>query len=101
MKFTHKIKVAIVASVASLAIAGAAFAYFTTTGAGIGVTAPSAPAPPGAVTARLPPTCCTRERRLPVTFTVDNPSDWPPVRERRSHLVSITTPDVGPPCAAS
>ena len=31
MKFTHKIKVAIVGSVASLAIAGAAFAYFTTT----------------------------------------------------------------------
>ena len=92
MKFTHKIKVAIVASVASLAIAGAAFAYFTTTGAGTGdgdVGTSSALVLYGVVTDVLYP-----GTESEVTFTVDNNSEGHQ-NLNDIHLVSITTPAVG------
>lgn len=72
MKLTHKIKVAVVASVATVAIAGAAFAYFTTTGTGSGsgsVGTSSVVTITGTVTNALYPGTSS-----PVTFSVNNPS---------------------------
>ena len=91
MKFTHKIKVAIVASVASLAIAGAAFAYFTSTGAGdgTGTTGTSTALVLHGTVARP----CTREPTSTVTFTVDNSSTGHQFLNT-IHLDSVTTDDV-------
>jgi hypothetical protein len=72
MRFSRKIKVALGATVASVAIAGAAFAYFTTTGAGTGTgstgTSTALVIHGTAATPLYPGTSST------VNFTVDNPS---------------------------
>jgi hypothetical protein len=72
MKISRKVKVALGATVASLAIAGSAFAYFTTTGAGTGAgtvgTGTALVIHGTAATALYPGTSSV------VTFTADNAS---------------------------
>jgi len=72
MRLSHKIKVALGATVATAAISGAAFAYFTTTGDGTGTgtagTSTALVIHGTAATTLYPGTSST------VTFTVDNAS---------------------------
>lgn len=72
MRLSHKLKVALGATVATVAISGAAFAYFTTTGAGTGSgttgTSSALTIHGIAATTLYPGTSST------VSFTVDNPS---------------------------
>ena len=94
MQLTHKIKVAIVASVASLAIAGAAFAYFTTTGGGEGegtVGTSTALVLTGTVEDLLYPGTESQ-----VTFTVDNASTGHQFLTT-IHLDGVTTDNVACP----
>lgn len=91
MQFTHKVKVAIVASVATLAIAGAAFAYFTTTGSGTGsgtTGTATAMALHGVVTDTMYP-----GTESEVTFTIDN--DSPGHQLLNTITLTNVTTDVG------
>lgn len=72
MHMSHKLKVGLGATVAAVAISGAAFAYFTTTGDGTGsgtTGASSALVIHGTAATTLYPAASST-----VTFTVDNPS---------------------------
>lgn len=88
MKRSRKILVAMVAGVASLAIAGAAFAYFTTTGSGTGTGSTgtsSAVTIHGTASTTLYPGTTSS-----VTFTVDNPSTGHQF-VNTIHLASVST----------
>jgi hypothetical protein len=91
MRFSRKVKVALGATVASVAIAGAAFAYFTTTGAGTGTattgTSTALVIHGTAATTLYPGTSST------VNFTVDNASTGHQLVNVIT-LTSVTT-DVG------
>ena len=90
MKISRKVKVVLGATVASLTIAGAAFAYFTTTGSG-DVTAPVGTSTAltisgSSATALYPGTSST------VSFAVNNPSTGHQF-VTTIHLASVTTGD--------
>jgi len=72
MRMSHKIKVALAATTAAVALSGVAFAYFTTTGAGTGSgttgTSTALVIHGSAATTLYPGTSST------VTFTIDNAS---------------------------
>lgn len=72
MRFSRKVKVALGATVASVAIAGAAFAYFTTTGAGTG-TGTTGTSTALVIHGTAPATLYPGTSSI-VNFTVDNPS---------------------------
>ncbi len=98
MQLTHKIKVAVVASVASVAIAGAAFAYFTHTGAGTGsgtTGTSTALVLHGAAASTLYPGTSSV-----VNFTVDNLSPGHQLLNT-IHLVNVTTDGAHATCAVA